>query len=685
MITGATGRETQGSQVAKYGGTASAYFRVYNRDNRTAIHQQLAQMGLLPSRYLGNVGRRQAEEAEIDQALAKLDSDPALAQKAYDKIGLSTQEARDAFIGKEIMPGSGTTPASRASARIAQGLPATGIDTPVGYTQKEAEDAYLAGKPVTLPRVSAQQMEALKTTGTPIPDYAKTATQIQDIPGLGKLTTTSKTPGQTGPTGYYKVKSGNTGPDGKPIYDVYDTQGRHIELPEFKQKNLNIDQIQEQDLKGLYERTGITPPKPLTAEGGTGAGGKAGPVYQPTKDDKYAKITDAYSKAITKLSELEAKLLAISKPSDEEKVLLAEVQKKRDELAQFDVQTLSRIEGYSGQGRGATLGSVVLNQEKERRTRALERLGMATEAQSIVDSLSLAQDARKEQTQAVKDQMTILDAQLGIQDKLLNLSRQEANDARTYLLDVIDFSEGKNWDELDAETQQSIVNEVAKSPLTLDMVKTALARGKEEQFVSDASKLRDDSRAVLSTVLNQHAGKSFGELSKTEQDSLIKLASDSGFPLSLLISGMEAVKSEQLRKDSDKNENQNLINQYQPMLEQSKKGGQYFDGNEYLRLRTEFASKTGSTSDFDDAFRPFLSPSDRLKYGLGGATESQADEDIAGQAKSTVTQYKDAGYDRDAIEKLYSDQGVDVPLEVEKALDEVFGEKPSFWSKLFGS
>lgn len=120
------------------------------------------------------------------------------------------------------------------------------------------------------------------------------------------------------------------------------------------------------------------------------------------------------------------------------------------------------------------------------------------------------------------------------------------------------------------------------------------------------------------------------------------------------------------------------ITSAKPQLEQSRKGGQFYDGNEYLRLRSEFVQKTGDASAFDEAFRPFLSPQDRAKYGIGGTTgvpsvEKPADSGFD-TAHTTIQTYKDNGFTRDDIESQYEDASVSIPLEVQKALDEIYGK-----------
>ena len=71
-----------------------------------------------------------------------------------------------------------------------------------------------------------------------------------------------------------------------------------------------------------------------------------------------------------------------------------------------------------------------------------------------------------------------------------------------------------------------------------------------------------------------------------------------------------------------------------PALEASKRGGEFIDGNEFLRLRNDWAEAIGDTSDFDEIFGPQLSPTDRAKYGIGKATGVKAVEEITNGVKA---------------------------------------------------
>lgn len=113
---------------------------------------------------------------------------------------------------------------------------------------------------------------------------------------------------------------------------------------------------------------------------------------------------------------------------------------------------------------------------------------------------------------------------------------------------------------------------------------------------------------------------------------------------------------------------------YRPQLEESRRGGEFFDGNVYRDLRKDFAAEYGDISAFDKTFSNDLSPSDRAKYGIGKATGVNAvdeSENIT-NVYDTVKAYADAGYSKDDIEEIYEAQGTSVPDGVKEAFDKIF-------------
>lgn len=255
---------------------------------------------------------------------------------------------------------------------------------------------------------------------------------------------------------------------------------------------------------GLYERTGVKAPPEITTSPTkktyTSPNGaildEAGniitpapalpevPQYGPKTDKTQQAILDTYNSLNQQIDEIGAKITASTAASPEEVQLQKDLAAKKEQLAAFDKTTLERLKAYEGQGRGASTGYVTLEQDKERTAAALDRLGFANEVQGMTDQLAIAQSARKDMNDVQKTQFDLvtkkLDTALGIYTKIAALDEADQNHARQFLLDTVSFAEGKTFAQLDPATQQAITNNVANSPITLDMVKTALSRGADK-------------------------------------------------------------------------------------------------------------------------------------------------------------------------------------------------------------
>lgn len=223
------------------------------------------------------------------------------------------------------------------------------------------------------------------------------------------------------------------------------------------------------------------------AAGGTGAGTSGnvpgfGGVFADEGKGMEKRLIDIWGAYTKTIEDIEKKMAEGYTPSAEEKALQAEYQKAKEDLAKFDLDTLRKLEGYVGAGTGRTLANVSLQQDKERRLAALDRLGLAQELSAYAERLSSAQDQRKTALDYAKSLFDTsakkLDLALGITKEMNELQRQKKDDARAYLLDMINFSQGKAFEDLDPATQKAVMESVANSPLSLGMVKTALANAK---------------------------------------------------------------------------------------------------------------------------------------------------------------------------------------------------------------
>lgn len=255
-----------------------------------------------------------------------------------------------------------------------------------------------------------------------------------------------------------------------------------------------------EDLTGAYARAGLTPPAtpgPAGTANGYVAPAVAGLPGYPSGVDtagSVASITKSYNDTLASITALETKLASAAAASPEEQQLSQQLATKKEQLKSFDLGTLQGSEDLNGQGRGITTSNVNLQDQKMQRTRALERLGLAQEADTLTTQLGLAQDARKAQGDIATTEYNLatkkLDIALGVADKIHAMNQTEQNNARQYLLDTVNFADGKAYSQLDAETQAAITHAVANSPITLDMVKTALQSGADKAKAAKAGDLR---------------------------------------------------------------------------------------------------------------------------------------------------------------------------------------------------
>lgn len=257
----------------------------------------------------------------------------------------------------------------------------------------------------------------------------------------------------------------------------------------------------DDNIAGAYARAGLTPPTtppPAGTANGYVAPSVPGLPSYPSSDSydtSKSTITDAYNTLLKSITSIEDKIKSNSLPSAEEQQLGKDLADKKAALANFDIATLQQSEDLYGQGRGRTLSNIQIEDTKNARTRALQRLGLATEAQTISDQLALAQTNRKAAQDSATTEYNLagkrLDIALGLQKEISSLNEKEQDNARQFLLDTVSFADGKTYEQLDAATQAAITHAVAHSPITLDMVKTSLKSGAEKAAAAAAGQIRE--------------------------------------------------------------------------------------------------------------------------------------------------------------------------------------------------
>lgn len=355
-------------------------------------------------------------------------------------------------------------------------------------------------------------LQAPTAIGNSSPAPVNTTPKVQDFGGIGTLTITPKTPMNMGTPIQEPNKLDNasglyerTGVTAPPAYTI---QSGDTLSAISKRTGLSINEIMALN-PTIKDPNKIQAGATLNLGGGqtssnTQANTQNSPVAPapipglpsyPTKaETPQAGILDSYNSLLKSITTIEEKIKSNSTPSEQEKQLAKELADKKAQLALFDVGVEKRVNDFYGQGRGATLSSIGIKETQERRSSALERLGLATEANNLISQLQLSQDERKAMGDLAMTEYNLstkkLDIALGIQKELDRLNDEDKSDARQYLLDVVAFAGAKTYDQLDNATQSEILKAVANSPITLDMVKTALSSASEKARASANGELR---------------------------------------------------------------------------------------------------------------------------------------------------------------------------------------------------
>lgn len=149
----------------------------------------------------------------------------------------------------------------------------------------------------------------------------------------------------------------------------------------------------------------------------------------------------------------------------------------------------------------------------------IEQAGMQRggETKFVRGEQALAGKQRELEYQTLASQEANLLSRLGLE--------QESRKAQQQAL-----ATGMSFIQQDIETQQKIQERL---------------QAEEDRVLARANTLRDDARAVLSTILTQFKGMDISDLSPEVQSQLAQTATKAGIPLDVLVSGMKNIKDQQ--------------------------------------------------------------------------------------------------------------------------------------------
>lgn len=286
-------------------------------------------------------------------------------------------------------------------------------------------------------------------------------------------------------------------------------------------------------------------------------------IYEKQLSDYYTSVQDLRTSLVNSMNptaretELNNKLINIRNEAERFKL-----QTEKDKLAEYEGQTL----GFA-QGRAAEIDKKASFKNQE----------YALEEKNLLLSLGLEQDARKYQQEGIKTQLS-------------------------YLQD-------------DFELQQKVEDKLNQN---------------EENLFNKANTLADDAKSALSTILNSMDGIDPTKLSPDLIKQLQDLSARSNIPYNLVTDALKAQYNRYIydraksNKPTESEKDSAIVASVNGQLTKATGPDGYTDPNLYARLR---ASSGISPTEFDNRFGYLVNPLSRVKLGL--TTENNTNMETA--------------------------------------------------------
>jgi hypothetical protein len=268
--------------------------------------------------------------------------------------------------------------------------------------------------------------------------------------------------------------------------------------------NQLVDTVNEK-LKALLSADGqLTPDEQALLDQVKGLSNKELPLLATARsaaDDKNYKELDALMGQIKTLrsdrTALTAKLLENLNMSEAERAysdrLRGQVQGARKEQVNIESQAIPMFR-IQGQQLTAT------------KRAALEQMVTAENLQALTAQRQATLDTLKTALQINSEDISTT---LGLAQELRSIAKEQRDQARQDIADMMEFSQGLSFNELDPESQQALTQYAANSPLTLGMIENALGATNrqfaQDNKISQPFYFAPDGR----TVINTKTGKAY--------------------------------------------------------------------------------------------------------------------------------------------------------------------------------
>lgn len=135
----------------------------------------------------------------------------------------------------------------------------------------------------------------------------------------------------------------------------------------------------------------------------------------------------------------------------------------------------------------------------ERKAEALEQMATAENLQALTQQRQLATQTL---TTALELNQQDITNTLGIAAEFRQIAKEQRDEARQTIGDIIQFSDGKSFTELDDESKAAVIEATANSPITLGMVRNALGSANrafaKENGIAEPFFFAPDGKTIIS-------------------------------------------------------------------------------------------------------------------------------------------------------------------------------------------
>ena len=292
----------------------------------------------------------------------------------------------------------------------------------------------------------------------------------------------------------FKTATGSVGPDGQAIYDVFEGD-RKLELPEFQQRGLNIDQIQiGQAPTGFTSQFNPVVIPPFTAPKMEGALGSTPADTKALYDSKIATIEKGYRDQIAAMAPTQGELDRRNRLTNLQEAQTRSIEDVENRSLDGAILRSGAESEIANIQAGRTFAS--LPNIREQRLLTLQLGNDLAQRQIKVDQAKVAIEAGEADYKMFQDyQDTVRDFDEKTQERNDTLPTRQ----KELVESIVTQYAGLEWNDLDPQTQKTLTDLAGKFGVTTQAIQVNLQNAKN-QISLDNTKAKLENQRIQADI-----------------------------------------------------------------------------------------------------------------------------------------------------------------------------------------